>query len=56
MIKKNHGFWEKYYFDSREFSKSYAKSWPENEDDYTKYLFELVIEDLNNICVYKNKK
>lgn len=55
LDKKYNSFWEEYYFTSRNALESYSKSWPESNDDYMKYLFEIVIKKLNEICVLTGK-
>jgi hypothetical protein len=55
LDKRYNSFWKEYYFDSRNTLKLYAKSWPESNEDYMKYLFEISIKKLNEICVLKGE-
>lgn len=53
---KYHSFWEEYYLTNADILKSYVNSWTDSNEDYMKYLFEIVIRDLNKKCVLTGEK
>ena len=54
--KRYHSFWEDYYFGCRDTLKNYMNSWPESDENYMKFLFEIVIANLNEKCVLTDEK